>query len=69
MSPTRGLMEYDNIKDLFTEIKKDVKRIAGLELFPEPEIHTVFGDSYLVLSFMKKNDIIGLLTLLELKEF
>ena len=61
MSPTRGLVEYDSTKDLFTEIKKDDKRIAGLELFPEPEIHTVFGDSYLVLSFMKKTGIIGLL--------
>ena len=61
MSPTRGLVEYDSTKDLFTEIKKDDKRIAGLELFPEPEVHTVFGDSYLVLSFMKKTGITGLL--------
>ena len=38
-SPTRGLVEYDSTKDLFTEIKKDDRRISCLELFPEPEIH------------------------------
>ena len=68
MSPTRGLVEYDSTKDLFTEIKKDDERIAGLELFPEPEIHTIFGDSYLVLSFMKKTGITGLLRSVFTKE-
>ena len=49
LSPTRGLVEYDSEKDLFAEVGRDDRRIAGLELFPEPETHTVLGDSYLVL--------------------
>ena len=61
LSPTRGLVEYDSEKDLFAEVGRDDRRIAGLELFPEPETHTVFGDSYLILSFMEKTGITALL--------
>ena len=61
LSPTRGLVEYDSTKDLFAEVGRDDGRIAGLELFPEPETHTVFGDSYLILSFMEKTGITALL--------
>ena len=61
LSPTRGLVEYDSAKDLFAEVGRDDRRIAGLELFPEPETHTVFGDSYLILSFMEKTGIAALL--------
>ena len=61
LSPTRGLVEYDSEKDLFAEVGRDDRRIAGLELFPEPETHTVFGDSYLILSFMEKMGITALL--------
>ena len=61
LSPTRGLVEYDSAKDLFAEVGRDDRRIAGLELFPEPETHTVFGDSYLILSFMEKTGITALL--------
>ena len=61
LSPTRGLVEYDSTKDLFAEVGRDDGRITGLELFPEPETHTVFGDSYLILSFMEKTGITALL--------
>ena len=61
LSPTRGLVEYDSARDLFTEVGRNDGRIAGLELFPEPETHTVFGDSYLILSFMEKTGITALL--------
>ena len=61
LSPTRGLVEYDSAKDLFAEVGRDDRRIAGQELFPEPETHTVFGDSYLILSFMEKTGITALL--------
>ena len=61
LSPTRGLVEYDSTKDLFAEVGRDDGRIAGLELFPETETHTVFGDSYLILSFMEKTGITALL--------
>ena len=61
LSPTRGLVEYDSTRDAFAEVRKDDRRISGLGIFPNPEIHTVFGDSYLILSFMKKTGITGLL--------
>ena len=61
LSPTRGLVEYDSTRDAFAEVRKDDRRISGLGIFPNPEMHTVFGDSYLILSFMKKTGITGLL--------
>ncbi|MGN0906552.1 MAG: transposase [Bullifex sp.] len=68
LSPTRGLVEYDSSKDLFLDVNKDDERISGLGLFPGPEIHTEFGDSFLVLSFMKKTGITGLLRSVFTKE-
>ena len=61
LSPTRGLIEYDSTKDLFSEVDKDDERLLGLELFSNPEIHTIFGDAFLVLSFMKNMGITSLL--------
>ena len=61
LSPTRGLVEYDSTKDAFTEVARDDARISGLSLFAEPEVHTVFGDVFLILSFLKSTGIAGLL--------
>ena len=61
LSPTRGLIEYDSTKDLFSEVDKDDERLLGLELFSNPEIHKIFGDAFLVLSFMKNMGITSLL--------
>ena len=61
LSPSRGLIEYSSVSDAFTTVVRTDKRVAGLDIFPEPEVHTVFGDVYLLLSFMKKNGILPVL--------
>ncbi len=61
LSPTRGLVEYDSISDTFSDVAKNDSRISGAEIFPETEVHTVFGDAYFLLSFFEKS---GLITVL-----
>ena len=60
-SPTRGLVEYDASTDSFSEVDRDDPRINTEEFFPEPEIHTVFGDAYLLLQFLEKCGLIAVL--------
>lgn len=55
LSPTRGLTEYDAKTDTFNDVNPDDSRLKGLGLFPEPQIHTVFGDTYLLLKNLEKN--------------
>ena len=62
LSPTRGLVEYDTLSDSFSPVEKDDPRIDGEALFPQTEIHTVFGDAYLLLDFLEK---LGLLSVLQ----
>ena len=54
LSPTRGLVEYDAVSDSFSSVDKDDPRISEQDLFPKTEIHTVFGDTYLLLQFLEK---------------
>ena len=54
LSPTRGLIGYDARSDSFSSVEKDDPRINGETLFPQTEIHTVFGDAYLLLRFLEK---------------
>ena len=54
LSPTRGLVEYDARTDTFEGVSRDDARICGHELFPESEIHTVFGDAFWLLKFLEK---------------
>lgn len=61
LSPTRGLVEYDAVSDSFSFVEKDDPRIDGESLFPQTEIHTVFGDAYLLLQFLKKRGILSVL--------
>ena len=61
LSPTRGLVEYSTLTDSFSAVDREDPRIATDLFFPEPEIHTVFGDTYLLLRFLKN---CGLLTVL-----
>ena len=61
LSPTRGLIAYDALSDSFTSVEKDDPRISGQELFPDPEIHTVFGDTYLLLTFLKNSGLLDIL--------
>lgn len=61
LSPTRGLVEYNSLEDTFSTVEKDDPRLQTQTLFPEPEIHTVFGDAYLLLSFLEKSGMISVL--------
>ena len=61
LSPTRGLVEYDSVSDSFSSVEKDDPRINGETLFPQTEIHTVFGDAYLFLIFLEKCGLLSVL--------
>lgn len=61
LSPTRGLVEYDADEDTFNEVDRDDSRINTEKVFPEPEVHTVFGDSYLLLEFLEKAGMLSVL--------
>ena len=60
-SPTRGIVAYDSVTDLFSDVDKDDPRIGGREIFTNPRVHTVFGDSYLLLSFLEKCGLLAVL--------
>lgn len=60
-SPIRGLVEYDVLTNTFSDVERTDPRIQSAGLFQEPLVHTVIGDSYLVLKFMEKNGLIELL--------
>ena len=60
-SPTRGLVEYDVLKNSFSDVDRNDPRISVTDLFQEPLVHTVFGDAYLILQFMQKCGLIELL--------
>lgn len=61
LSPTRGLVEYNALTDTFTELSdsKDAQN-TGYKSFAT-EIHTVFGDAYLLLEFLKNEGLISVL--------
>lgn len=61
LSPTRGLVSYDATTDVFGEVSNNDSRIKDAGLFPETEIHAVFGDSYMLLSFLKNSGLMGVL--------
>ena len=62
-SPTRGIVYYDSLNDEFSQVDKNDERIMHLsaEIFPEQNVHTVFGDSYLLLHFLRKSKLLGVL--------
>ena len=61
LSPTRGLVEYNADTDTFSEVVRTDERVKDTVVFPDPVIHTVFGDSYLLLCFLGKCGLIGVL--------
>lgn len=61
LSPTRGLIQYDSKEDRFSDVERDDPRIKDPDLFPEPPVHTEFGDSYLIFCFLKKCGLIDVL--------
>lgn len=61
LSPTRGLVEYDADEDSFSDVEREDPRIDPERVFPEPEVHTVFGDSYLLMQFLEKTGMLDVL--------
>ena len=61
LSPTRGLVEYNADVDAFQTVEKDDPRIPADLVFPQTEIHTVFGDTYLLLKFLEKSGFLSVL--------
>ncbi len=62
LSPTRGLVEYDADSDIFTEVSASDGRVAQhKKVSIQTAVHTVFGDAYMLLSFLRNS---GLLTVL-----
>ena len=61
MSPTRGLVKYDALSDTFEDISGNDPLITVKNVFPETEIHTVFGDAFLFLQFLEKCGMLGIL--------
>lgn len=60
MSPTRGLPTYDSRSDSFSPVHPGDSRLSDRKIFSEPKIHTVFGDSYLLRSFLKNEGILNI---------
>lgn len=62
LSPVRGLVGYNSASDAFFEVSGDDRRVAGnAKAFPEPLVHTVFGDAYLFLSYLEKEGFLAVL--------
>lgn len=64
LSPTRGLVIYDSEKDEFSDpvTRSEIGSIeesskVTQRLFPDANVHTVFGDAYLLLEIMKRTGI------------
>ena len=58
LSPTRGMIEYNSFSDEFQEVEHDDARLDKSTQSPKPEIHTIFGDAYLLLEFMEKTGLL-----------
>lgn len=63
LSPTRGMVEYSSVSDTFSKVGRDDRRLTCLDVFPDTEIHTVFGDAYLLLDFLEKSGLVSVLGL------
>lgn len=61
LSPTRGLVEYDAATDTFKEIDDNKNHVIPAQTEWSSEIHTVFGDAYLLLEFLKKAGLFSVL--------
>jgi len=48
------LVEYNAQTDTFSSVGKDDSRLKRADIFPDTQIHTVFGDTFLLLEFLKK---------------
>ena len=61
LSPTRGLVEYNASLDSFSTVDPEDSRIIKDDYYPPTEVHTVFGDTYLMLDFLEKSGLLSVL--------
>ena len=61
LSPTRGLVEYNVVDDVFNEVKPNEKRIEGTGLVPALVERTHFGDAYLAFSILNSTGVLSVL--------
>lgn len=59
-SPLRGIVEYDVTTNEFTRVEPNNPQIKDKNINSCPKVHTVFGDSYLLLEFLKDNGLLSL---------
>jgi hypothetical protein len=51
-------VEYDVISDEFHAVEKNDSRLSQYDIFPVTDIHTVFGDVFLLFNFLEKSSLI-----------
>lgn len=61
LSPTRGLVEYNADQDAFQTVEQNDLRLDIEKVFPTTEIHTIFGDAYLLFEFLEKSGLLQVL--------
>ena len=68
LSPTRGLVVYNSEIDEFSSPVTEDKSskvtespVVNSRLFPDANVHTVFGDSYLLLEILKKTGLLDVI--------
>lgn len=59
MSKTRGLIAYDSKTDEFLNVEEGDIRIENMEII-EPRIHTLFGDTFAMMEFLKTHRILNI---------
>ena len=56
LSPSRGLVEYNSKTDSFSPVSDVDDRLPKrIHTIQETEVHTVFGDSYLLIKFLESS--------------
>ncbi len=60
-SPTRGIVLFNADTQQFSDVAPDDPRIAHRVSAPRALVHTVFGDAYLLLRFLKKEGLLSTL--------
>lgn len=60
-SPTRGIVLYNVDSQQFADVDSNDPRIAHRLPVSQPLVHTVFGDAYLLLKFLKKERLLSVL--------
>lgn len=61
LSKSRGLVHYDVQTDTFTSLDANAEAVQKSHFCRAPQIHTVFGDSYLLLLFMSHSGMMDIL--------